>query len=70
MSVHLRRVFTEQFVVLFLIIIKKHLLTNLFSSSDRFAENKIETMFILSDLYRVAINVGDRVLTPGMKQVS
>lgn len=30
MSVHLRRVLTEQFVVLFLIIIKKHLLTNLF----------------------------------------
>ena len=26
-------------------------------------------MFILSDLYRVAIKVGDRVLTPGMKQV-
>ncbi len=26
-------------------------------------------MFILSDFYRVAINAGDRVLTPGMKQV-
>jgi hypothetical protein len=26
-------------------------------------------MFILSDLYRVAINVGDRALTPGMKKV-
>lgn len=26
-------------------------------------------MFILSDLYRVAISVGERVLTPGMKQV-
>lgn len=26
-------------------------------------------MFILSDLYRVAITMGDRVLTPGMKQV-
>lgn len=26
-------------------------------------------MFILSDLYRVAIGVGDRVLTPGMKKV-
>jgi hypothetical protein len=26
-------------------------------------------MFILSDLYRVAINVGDRALTPGIKKV-
>jgi hypothetical protein len=26
-------------------------------------------MFILSDLYRGAINVGERVLTPGMKKV-
>ncbi len=26
-------------------------------------------MLILSDLYRVAINVGDRALTPGMKKV-
>lgn len=26
-------------------------------------------MFILSDLYRVAINMGERVLTPGMKKV-
>lgn len=26
-------------------------------------------MFILSNLYRVAINVGDRALTPSMKKV-
>jgi hypothetical protein len=26
-------------------------------------------MLILSDIYRVAINVGDRVLTPGLKKV-
>ncbi|CAF2507867.1 unnamed protein product [Rotaria sp. Silwood2] len=26
-------------------------------------------MFILSDFYRVAIGVGDRVLTPGMKKI-
>ncbi|CAF4425005.1 unnamed protein product, partial [Adineta steineri] len=25
-------------------------------------------MFLLSDLYRVAINVGDRALSPGMKK--
>jgi hypothetical protein len=29
----------------------------------------IKEMFILSDLYRVAINVGDRALTPGIKKV-
>lgn len=28
------------------------------------------TMLILSDLYRVAINTGERVLSPGIKKVS
>ena len=31
--------------------------------------HKQTKMFILSDLYRVAINIGDRALTPSMKRV-
>ena len=36
-------------------------------SGDFFALDR--TMLILSDLYRVAINTGERVLSPGMKKV-